>query len=57
MSTAALGGLGRHRFVKDIAVIVAVTLLCVGSQASVGMEKYVPAETRFYVRTKQVIRL
>jgi hypothetical protein len=52
--TAALRGLGRHRFVKDIAVIVAVTFLRVGSQAFAGMDKNVPAETRFYVGTKRV---
>jgi hypothetical protein len=40
--------------VKDIAVIVAVTVLRVGSQAFAGMEKCVPAETSFYVGTKEV---
>ena len=53
--TVALGGLGQHHFVKDIAaVIVAVTVLCVGSQAIAGMENNVSAETRFYVGTKKV---
>ena len=51
--TVALRGLGRHRFVKEIAVIVAVTVLCVGSQALAGMEINVSTETRFYVGTKK----
>jgi 1,4-dihydroxy-2-naphthoyl-CoA synthase len=51
--TAVLHGLGRHRFVKDIAVIV-LTVLRVGSQAFAGMDKYVTAETKFYVGTPKV---
>ena len=52
--TVALCGLGWHHFVKNIGVIVAMTFPCVGSQAFAGMDKYVTAETRFYVGTKNV---
>ena len=54
--TVALRGLGQHHFVKDIAVIVAVIVLCVDSQALAGMEDNVSAEIRFlnYVGTKKV---
>ena len=52
--TMALRGLGRHHFVMGIAVIVAVIVLCVGSQAFAGMENNVSVETRFYVGTKKV---
>ena len=51
--TAALHGLGRHPLVRDIAVIAAVGVMCVGGKALAGMDMSVVPETKFYVDTKK----